>query len=107
MHAPEQVTAQFASLYPQPRYIPSYATYNGMGAAADSLFGNMTTALKDKGIWGSTLVVMTSGEGFRQSPFKSLRVRQSHTTDSPHASFQIMVALWQNKQAVATRTTIH
>lgn len=39
------------------------AVYNGMGAAADSLFGNVTQSMKDRGMWDNTLVLMTSDNG--------------------------------------------
>jgi arylsulfatase A-like enzyme len=39
------------------------AVYNGMGAAADSLFGNVTQSMKDRGMWDETLVLMTSDNG--------------------------------------------
>lgn len=63
MHAPEEVTEQFQSLYDPSKYISNYAVYNGMGAAADSLFGNVTQAMKDYGMWNHTLLLMTSDNG--------------------------------------------
>lgn len=58
-HAPEQVTPEFQSLF-NSSYTESYAIYNGMGSAADSVFGNATRALKQHGLWENTLVVMSS-----------------------------------------------
>lgn len=63
MHAPEQVTTAFSALFPTGTYTSNYAVYNGMGAAADSVFGNATSALKRRGMWGSTLVVVMSDNG--------------------------------------------
>eukprot|EP01052_Picozoa_sp_SAG31_P001352 SAG31_NODE_46_length_30980_cov_226.095107_12_plen_174_part_00 len=61
-HAPEQVTTEFRSLF-NSSYTENYAIYNGMGSAADSVFGNATTALKATGLWNNTLVVMSSDNG--------------------------------------------
>ena len=41
----------------------NYAVYNGMGFAADQVFGNMTATLKAKGMYNSTLIVLTSDNG--------------------------------------------
>ena len=41
--------------------VDNYAVYNGMGVAADQVFGNMTTALKAKEMYNNTLIVLTSG----------------------------------------------
>ena len=61
-HAPQQVTPEFRSLF-NGSYTRQYAIYNGMGSAADSVFGNATRALRESGMWGNTLVVMTSDNG--------------------------------------------
>lgn len=63
MHAPFQTTAEFQSLFPNTTYTPNYAVYNGMGAAADGMFANTTQALREKDMWGNTLVVMSSDNG--------------------------------------------
>jgi arylsulfatase B len=63
MHAPNEVTAEFSSLFDAEAYTPGYAIYNGMGAAADSLFGNTTDALKSLDMWNNTLLVAMSDNG--------------------------------------------
>lgn len=40
--------------------VDNYAVYNGMGFAADQVFGNMTATLKAKGMFSNTLIVLTS-----------------------------------------------
>jgi arylsulfatase B len=61
-HAPQQVTSEFQSLF-NSSYTSEYAIYNGMGSAADSVFGNATRALRENGMWENTLIVMSSDNG--------------------------------------------
>eukprot|EP01043_Picozoa_sp_COSAG02_P000679 COSAG02_NODE_13_length_57813_cov_14.298276_13_plen_283_part_00 len=74
MHGPNQCLEEFMTNYPHtpgtgaPGNTPkpgvdNYAAYNGMGVAADQLFGNMTTALKTKGMYNNTLIVLSSDNG--------------------------------------------
>jgi arylsulfatase A-like enzyme len=37
--------------------VDNYAVYNGMGYAADQVFGNLTRALKAKQLYNNTLIV--------------------------------------------------
>jgi arylsulfatase I/J len=63
-HAPDEAPSVYSHPFRKhDEFTPAYAIYNGMAAAADDLFGNMTTALKAKGMWNNTLVVMTSDNG--------------------------------------------
>jgi arylsulfatase A-like enzyme len=59
-HAPNQVTPEFQALISSNTYTSQYAIYNGMGSAADSVFGNATRSLKQHGLWENTLVIMSS-----------------------------------------------
>lgn len=74
MHGPNQCLEEFMTQYPHtpgagaPGNTPkpgvdNYAVYNGMGYAADQLFGNMTKALKAKAMYNDTLIVLTSDNG--------------------------------------------
>ena len=59
-HAPNQVTPEFQALFSSSMYTSQYAIYNGMGSAADSVFGNATRALQQHGLWENTLVIVSS-----------------------------------------------
>jgi arylsulfatase A-like enzyme len=63
MHAPQEVPKQYSDLYPSPKYSPDYAIMNGMASIADEAFGNVTAALKAKGMWENTLIAYTSDNG--------------------------------------------
>ena len=63
MHAPQEVPAQYSSLYPAPTYSTDYAVMNGMAAAADEILANVTTVLRGKGMWSNTLLIYTSDNG--------------------------------------------
>ena len=64
-HGPEQTTPQFQSFFNRSAqgYVESYQIYNGMGVAADSIFGNMTAALKAEHMYNNTLIIMSSDNG--------------------------------------------
>ena len=75
MHGPNQCLEEFMTHYPHtpgcgsPTQTPpnpgvdNYAVYNGMAVAADQVFGNLTGALKVKGMYNNTLIVLTSDNG--------------------------------------------
>lgn len=63
MHAPMQVPELYSKKFPAPTYTQEYAIEQGMGNFADEMFGNMTAALKKKGIWDNTLIIMLSDNG--------------------------------------------
>ena len=56
--------------------VDNYAVYNGMGVAADQVFGNMTTALKAKDMYNDTLIVLTSGPFSSAASDDSMYVRR-------------------------------
>ena len=62
-HGPDQVPPHYAAYFDPAVFTAAYGVYNGMGAAADELFGNMTAALKAKNMWANTLVVFSSDNG--------------------------------------------
>ena len=43
--------------------VDNFAVYNGMGVAADQVFGNLTRTLKAKTMYAHTLIVLTSDNG--------------------------------------------
>ena len=49
-HAPDQVPAHFSDFF-NSSYTAPFGVYNGMAAAADELFGNMTAALKARSMY--------------------------------------------------------
>ena len=63
MHAPNQVPGRFSSAFPSPAYNSTYATYNGMGIAADEVFGNVTRALRMRQMYSTSFIVVTSDNG--------------------------------------------
>lgn len=63
MHAPQEVPPEYSAKFPSPKYSQDYAIEQGMGNMADEVFGNMTKALRLRGMWENTLVVMLSDNG--------------------------------------------
>lgn len=45
-HGPDQVPSTYSNLFDPTKFVSAYAVYNGMGAAADDLFGNLTAELR-------------------------------------------------------------
>lgn len=45
------------------KYTDDFALYNGMGTAADDVFGNMTSLLKEEGLYNNTVIVVVSDNG--------------------------------------------
>ncbi len=70
-HGPDQVPAHYADYFDPTAFTAAYGVYNGMGAAADELFGNLTAALKAKNMWTDTLLVFSSDNGGPVSKFTS------------------------------------
>ena len=56
MHAPNEVPAKYSRQFS--KYTDDFGLYNGMGTAADDVFGNMTAALHHQGLYNNTLIVM-------------------------------------------------
>ena len=69
-HAPDQVPARYSDLF-NSSYTAPYGVYNGMAAAADELFGNMTAALKTRSMYENTLIIMSSDNGGPASVYAS------------------------------------
>jgi len=61
MHAPQQVPSYYSDMYKG--YYEDFAIMNGMATVSDEVLGNMTAALKAKGMWQNTLIVVTSDNG--------------------------------------------
>ena len=64
-HGPLQVTDYYKAVYPKDPEDPgsmvnSRATYNGMTSAWDDGLRNITNIYKAKGMWPTTLLVMSS-----------------------------------------------
>ncbi|KAH8053087.1 sulfuric ester hydrolase [Aureococcus anophagefferens] len=64
-HAPMQVPDAYARVYPcdDPKTCGVRSTYQAMTAMADDVVRNATAALKAKGMWDDTLIVLTSDNG--------------------------------------------
>ena len=45
------------------RYTSDFAIYNGMATATDEVFGNLTAALKSRGLYDNTIVIVISDNG--------------------------------------------
>lgn len=64
MHTPAQVPPEFSAIYHRTgNYTEAYAVTNGMATLADEALGNVTAALKARGMWETTLLVHTSDNG--------------------------------------------
>ncbi len=63
MHAPQEVPSFWSDKYPAPTYSPDYAIMNGMATVSDSVLGNLTDALKARGMWENTLLLHVSDNG--------------------------------------------
>ena len=64
MHGPLQVPSEYSARYHRTgNYSEAYAIANGMATVADEALGNVTAALKAKGMWNTTLLVHTSDNG--------------------------------------------
>ena len=61
MHAPNEVPPAYSGRFKQ--YTEDFAMYNGMATAADDVFGNMTSLLKEKGMYANTVIVVVSDNG--------------------------------------------
>ena len=69
-HGPDQITAEYSSLF-NSSFTAAFGIYNGMVAAADDLFGNMTRALRSKRMYKNTLIIMSSDNGGPASVYAS------------------------------------
>ena len=63
-HGPDQITAEYSELF-NSSFTSDFAVYNGMVAAADDLYGNMTRALRAKDMYEKTLIIL-SADNVRQ-----------------------------------------
>jgi arylsulfatase I/J len=61
-HSPLESTPQFLDLYPHVPFIDQ-KHYYAMVSAVDSAVSNVTTALKDAGLWNDTLFIWTTDNG--------------------------------------------
>ena len=64
-HGPVEVPEQYSSLYnfSKAEGAPKLNTFYGMVSVVDEAVGNITAALKEGGLWESTLVVYTHDNG--------------------------------------------
>ena len=58
-HGPDQITAEYSQLF-NASFTSDFAVYNGMVAAADDLYGNMTRALREKDMYEKTLIILSA-----------------------------------------------
>jgi arylsulfatase B len=63
MHAPVQVPSYWSDMYRSDTYTKTYAVSNGMATVTDSILGNVSLALKQRGMWNRTLIVHLSDNG--------------------------------------------
>ena len=61
-HDPIQAEPRFEALYPHVEFTPRQ-TYLAMASAVDEIVANLTTELKDNGMWNRTLLVFSSDNG--------------------------------------------
>lgn len=61
MHAPQQVPKAYSDKYKG--FSEDFAIMNGMATISDEVFGNLTAALKAKGMWQDTLILISSDNG--------------------------------------------
>jgi len=61
MHAPLEVPSKYSDLYPD--HSDDFKIMNGMASISDEVLGNMTAELKARGMWNSTLIILTSDNG--------------------------------------------
>ena len=61
-HAPLQVPESYMDKYPADQYWDR-RIMNGMSSFWDEALGNITAALKSKGLWANTLHVMSGDNG--------------------------------------------
>ena len=65
-HGPFEVPERYSALY---RFKdPRQNTFNGMVSVVDEAVGNLTAALKARGVWSNTLVVYTHDNGASRRP---------------------------------------
>ena len=70
-HTHTQVPLHYSSQFPAAEFTPDFAVYNGMVNAGDQIFGNLTAALRDAGMYNDTLIVMSSDNGGPASVYTS------------------------------------
>jgi len=63
MHAPQEVPSFYSDPYSSKGYDLDYSIMNGMATVSDSILGNLTNALKKKGMWNNTLLIHVSDNG--------------------------------------------
>lgn len=61
MHAPQQVPSKYSDMYP--KHFKDFQIMNGMASISDEVLGNLTSALKERGMWTNTLIILTSDNG--------------------------------------------
>lgn len=61
MHAPQQVPSKYSDMYSS--HFKDFQIMNGMATISDEVLGNLTQALKARGMWDDTLIIMTSDNG--------------------------------------------
>jgi|EP01043_Picozoa_sp_COSAG02_P030179 arylsulfatase A-like enzyme len=67
---PDQITAKYSQLF-NSSFTPAYGIYNGMVAAADDLYGNMTKKLREKQMYERTVIIMSADNGGPASIYSS------------------------------------
>ena len=63
MHGPNQVPEIYTKMFDANKYTNDFAVYNGMGTAADDVFGNMTATLQTEGLYDDTIIIVVSDNG--------------------------------------------
>lgn len=66
VHAPLQVPQKYEDMYPHIQD-SDRRTFAGMMSAVDEGIGNLTTALKQKGLWDNTILVFSTDNGGKYS----------------------------------------
>lgn len=66
-HGPIEAPQRFIDLYPDD-WVQERRVYDAMMSGIDESMGNITQALKDKGMWNDTLIVFASGPSSRLGP---------------------------------------
>merc|ERR1719450_869853 len=61
MHAPQEVPSKYSDMYA--KHFVDFKIMNGMASISDEVFANLTVALKARGMWNDTLIIMTSDNG--------------------------------------------
>ena len=67
---PDQITAKYSQLF-NSSFTPAYGIYNGMVAAADDLYGNMTKKLREKQMYERTIIILSADNGGPASIYAS------------------------------------